>query len=290
MTSTTDTQVLAAAHGRRAEPVRPPLLTRHRGGSGSPLVLLHGLGLSWRSWQPVLDALEDCHDVVAADLPGFGESPPLPDGAAPTPTRLADEVEAELDRLGLEAVAVVGNSLGGWVALELARRGRATRAVVISPSGLESPPERAYVIALNELMHLRARFGAPLGRWLTAPALARVALFGGLRGRPWRLSPEAGVRDLHDFGYSPGFQSTLHSTVATSAPMWLGEIRVPVRVAYGTLDLMLGVLTAPRFAAAIPGAELVPLPTVGHVPMLDDPKLVARTILDFTADADAPPR
>jgi pimeloyl-ACP methyl ester carboxylesterase len=290
MTSTTDTQVLAAARGGRAEPVGPPMLARHRGGGGPPLVLLHGLGLSWRSWQPVLDALEVCHDVVAVDLPGFGESPPLPDGAAPTATRLADAVEAELDRLGWEAPAVVGNSLGGWVALELARRGRAERAVVISPSGLESPPERAFVIAVNELMRLRARFGAPLGRWLTAPPLARIALFGGLRGRPWRLSADAGVCDLRDFGYSPGFQSTLRSTVATSAPMWLGEIRVPVRVAYGALDLMLGVFTAPRFAAAIPGAELVPLPAVGHVPMLDDPELVARTILNFTAHVDAPPR
>jgi pimeloyl-ACP methyl ester carboxylesterase len=219
-------------------------------------VLLHGLGLSWRSWQPVLDALEDRHDVVAIDLPGFGESPPLPDGVAPTPGRLADAVESELDRLGLDAPALVGNSLGGWVALELARRGRAARAVVISPSGLESPLERALVIALNEQMRLRARFGAPLCQWLTAPALARVMLFGGLRSQPWRLSPDAAVRDLHDFGYSPGFQSTLGSTVASRAAMWLGEIEVPVRVAYGTLDLMLGVFTAPRFAAAIPVAEL----------------------------------
>ena len=101
---------------------------------------------------------------------------------------------------------------------------QAARVVVISPSGLESPPERAYVIALNELMRLRARFGAPPGRWLTAPALARIALFGGLRGRPWRLSPDAGVRDLHDFGYSPGFQSTLRSTVAPLGMRPLAEI------------------------------------------------------------------
>ena len=290
MTTTSDRQDSAVAAGRDADPASAPALTRHRGGSGQPLVLLHGLGLSWRSWRPVLDALEDRHDVVAIDLPGFGDSPPLPDGVAPTPTRLADAVESELDRLGLDGPALVGNSLGGWVALELARRGRAARAVVISPSGLESPAERALVIALNEQMRLRARFGAPLGQWLTASALTRVILFGGLRSQPWRLSPDAAIRDLHDFGYSPGFQSTLGSTVASRAPTWLDEIQVPVRVAYGTLDLMLGVFTAPRFAAAIPRAELVPLPAVGHVPMLDDPELVARTILDFTADADTPPR
>jgi pimeloyl-ACP methyl ester carboxylesterase len=288
--TTSESHALASSRGRRSRPAHPPPLTRHRGGSGPPLVLVHGLGLSWRSWQPVLDTLGVRHEVVAIDLPGFGDSPPLPFGAAPTPTRLADAVELELDRLGLDAPALVGNSLGGWVALELARRGRAARAVVISPSGLESPPERAFVIALNEQMRLRARFGALLGQWLTAPALARVLLFGSLRSRPWRLSPEAAAHDLHDFGLSPGFQSTLSSTVATRAPMWLGEIRVPVRVAYGTLDLMLGAFTAPRFAAAIPGAELIPLPGVGHVPMVDDPELVARTILDFTTQGDTRPR
>jgi pimeloyl-ACP methyl ester carboxylesterase len=290
MASTTDTQVLAPARARRGEPAGTPVLTRHRGGSGPPLVLLHGLGLSSRSWQPVLTALQARHDVVAIDLPGFGESPPLPSSVAPTPARLADALEAELDRLDLVAPAVVGNSLGGWLALELARRGRAERAVVISPAGLETPPERAVVIALNQMMRIRARVGAPLGRWLSEPSLARVALFSGLRGRPWRVSPEAAERDLRDFGYSPGFQSTLRSTVGSSVPIRLGEIRVPVRVVFGTLDLMLGVFTAPRFAAAIPGAELVALPALGHVPMLDDPELVAQTILDFTANAhDATP-
>jgi pimeloyl-ACP methyl ester carboxylesterase len=233
MISSRERQALASSRGRRPNLAGAPALTCHRGGTGPPLVLVHGLGLTWRSWQPVLDALETRHDVVAIDLPGFGESPPLPDGDAPTPTRLADAVESELDRLNLDAPALVGNSLGGWVMLELARRGRAGRAVVISPSGLESPPERSLVIALNELMLLRARLGAPLGRWLIAPALARVMVFAGLRSQPWRLSPDAATHDLHDFGYSPGFQSTLASTVATRAPLWLGKIEVPVRVAYG---------------------------------------------------------
>jgi pimeloyl-ACP methyl ester carboxylesterase len=291
VTGNSEDSAVAASRSRRSGRDRAPALTRYRGGSGPPLVLVHGLGLSWRCWQPVLGALAVRHDVVAIDLPGFGQSPALSDGAAPTPSHLADAVESELDRLGLEAPALVGNSLGGWVALELARRGRVARAVVISPSGLESPPERAMVIALNELMRVRARCGAPLGRWLTASPFARVALFSALRSKPWRLSPNAAVSDLRDFGYSPGFQSTLASTVATRGPMWLGEIQVPVRVCYGTLDLMLGVFTAPRFAAEIPGAELIPLPAVGHVPMLDDPALVVRTILDFTAAANTfPPR
>src|SRR3984885_2329513 len=105
MTTTTESKVLAVARTRRRNPGGGPKLTRHRGGSGQPLVLGHGLGLSWRSWQPGLPPLEGRHDVVAIDLPGFGESPRLPDRAAATPARLADAVEAELARLGFGAPA-----------------------------------------------------------------------------------------------------------------------------------------------------------------------------------------
>jgi pimeloyl-ACP methyl ester carboxylesterase len=257
-------------------------LALERGGNGPPLVLVHGLGLSRRSWRPVRESLEQRHEVVAVDLPGFGDSPPLPDGDAPTPTRLADILEHHIGRLGLAAGAVVGNSLGGWVALELARRGCASCAVAIAPSGLETPPERMYVIALNELMRTRARLSVPFGRRLTASPIARTVLFGGLRSRPWRVPPLAGERELSEFGCSPGFQPTLRASVGTRVPARLDEIHAPVCIAYGTLDLMLGALTAPRFAAAIAGAKLVPLPGLGHVPMLDNPELVARTILDFT--------
>jgi pimeloyl-ACP methyl ester carboxylesterase len=253
-----------------------------RGGAGPPLVLVHGLGLDRRCWLPVRESLEQHHDVVAVDLPGFGESRALRKGDAPSPARLAEVLEHEFDQLGLVAPAVVGNSLGGWVALELARRGRAGCVVAIAPSGLETPVERGYIIALNELMRARARLSAPFARRLSATSVARTVLFGGLRSRPWRVPTPEGERDLHEFGRSPGFQSALRAGIGTRLPTGLTGINVPIRIAYGTFDFMLGALTAPRFAAAIPGAELVPLLGLGHVPMLDDPDLVARTILDFT--------
>jgi pimeloyl-ACP methyl ester carboxylesterase len=260
----------------------PPPLAFDRGGTGPPLVLVHGLGLSRRCWWPVREQLEQHHDVVAVDLPGFGETQPLLDADIPTPNRLTDILERTIDRLGLDAPAVAGNSLGGWVALELARRGRASCAVALAPSGLETPPERAYVIALNELMRTRARVSAPFAPQLAASAIARTILFGGLRSRPWRVPPPAGKDELRDFGCSPGFHRTLRASVGARVPGGLSDIHVPVRIAYGTLDLMLGALTAPRFAAAISGSELIPLPGLGHVPMLDDPDVVALTILDLT--------
>ena len=222
----------------------PPPLALERGGNGPPLVLVHGLGLSRRSWEPVREILEQRHDVVAVDLPGFGESPPVADGDPPTPTRLADVLEHNIDRLGLPAPAVVGNSLGGWVALELARRGWASRAVAIAPSGLETPAERTFVIALNELMRTRARLTTPFGRRMTASPAARTILFGGLRSRPWRVPPLSGERDLKEFGCSTGFQPALWASVGTRVPPALSEIRSPVCIVYGTLDFMLGALGA----------------------------------------------
>jgi pimeloyl-ACP methyl ester carboxylesterase len=260
----------------------PPPLALDRGGAGPPLILVHGLGLNRQSWWPVREFLEGHHDVVAVDLPGFGESPPLREGDTPTPSRLADSVEHTIDLLELAAPAVAGNSLGGWVALELARRGRVTCAVAIAPSGLETPPERAWVIALNEFMRARARLSAPFAGPLAASRVTRTVLLGGLRSRPWRVPAPAAARELRDFGCCPGFQPALRSSVGARVASGLGDIRVPVRVVYGTLDSMLGALTAPRFAAVIPDAELIPLPGLGHVPMVDDPRLVADTILTLT--------
>jgi pimeloyl-ACP methyl ester carboxylesterase len=252
-------------------------------------VLLHGLGLTWRSWKPVLPALERRHEVFALDLPGFGDAPPLPRDVRPTPASFATALARELDALGLTQPALAGNSLGGWFALELAVRGRAARVVAISPAGLESPPERAFVIAMNELMRIRAKAMAPLGRVATTPPALRSVLFGGLRSRPWLVPPEDGADELSSFGRARGFQRTLAWTEGARAPAALGRIAVPVRIAFGTSDLMLGAYTAPRFATMIPGAELVPLPGLGHVPMADDPEAVAGTILEFTAPAGAPP-
>ena len=117
-----------------------PDLYGHREGAGEPLVLVHGLGSSWRAWKPVIPALADRHEVIALDLPGFGASPPLRDREATVPA-LADAIEAELEALGVGDAHVAGFSMGGWIALELARRGRVRSAVAIAPAGLGTSSE-----------------------------------------------------------------------------------------------------------------------------------------------------
>src|ERR1700760_2329735 len=103
-----------------------------RTGDAPPLVLAHPLGADRRVWDPVLPLLSVAHEVITVDLPGFGESPPLRD-VTPTPRALAAVVEASLADLGIGRAHVVGNSLGGWVALELGRAGVADRVTAIAP-------------------------------------------------------------------------------------------------------------------------------------------------------------
>lgn len=248
---------------------------------GDPLLLIHGLGLSRRSWKPVLPILTREHDVLPIDVPGFGTTPPLHD-RTPTVAALTDAIETELDQTGLESVHVASNSLGGWIALQLARRGRARSAVALSPSGLEAPAERLYVVAMNEMLRARSLVGAPVAALLAANPTSRSVMLGGLHGRPWRVPAHDAATEIKDFATATGFHPTLYSTTGSSAPTGLSEIRIPVRICFGTEDAMLGALTAPRFAAAIPGAQLIPLAGCGHVPMADNPGLIAEAITDLT--------
>ena len=98
----------------------------HRGGSGPPLVCLHGFTDTWRMWELVLPALERRHDVLAPTLLGHAGGPAL-DGEV-SGALVADAVERAMDEAGFATAHIVGNSLGGFVALQLAARGRAARS------------------------------------------------------------------------------------------------------------------------------------------------------------------
>ncbi|HXO47715.1 MAG TPA: alpha/beta fold hydrolase, partial [Mycobacterium sp.] len=100
------------------------LTPSHRAGTGTPLLLLHGIGAIWQAWSPVLPYLEPHHEVLVPTLHGHAGGPSLDSGVAPSVQALVDGIEEELDRLGLPKVHIAGNSLGGWIGIELARRGR----------------------------------------------------------------------------------------------------------------------------------------------------------------------
>jgi pimeloyl-ACP methyl ester carboxylesterase len=261
----------------------------YRGGSGQPLVLIHGVAASWRVWKPVLGALTAQRDVLAPRLAGHYQAEPLPSGVAPTISAWAETLERELDAAGFEAPDLVGNSLGGWIALELARRGRARSVVAIGPGGGWSDAEgvklrryflRSYAILrrLHGPAQTLARFRG--GRW---------ALLRDFYARPGRLEPEEARYALTALVRCPGFLDIFEVNGTPEGGIinaeGLEEIRCPVLIVFGGRDRITPPHQARYFLDRIADAGLVELPDLGHVAMNDDPELVARTVLEFSGHA-----
>lgn len=261
-------------------------LNHRRAGEGDPLVAIHGIGSCWQVWNPVLPALEERHDVLALDLPGYGKSAPV--RGEPTVPALVDAVEEAMDAAGWDTAHVVGNSMGGWIAAELAARGRARTVVAMSPAGMWTAKELKYSRTLLRRSHAAAQRLAPHADRITATAAGRRLAFGFTYARPERLDPADAAYAVKAFAGSPSFRRTLDWIErGKEMPRGLHSIDCQFRVVWGTRDLLLPVRQAGRWGAHVRGAEIVRVPGLGHVPMGDDPTLTAAKILEVTAPAGA---
>ncbi len=253
-----------------------------RTGTGEPLILIHGIGSELCVWEPVIDRLASGRDLIALDLPGFGHSPPLPDGVDPTPAALAGAVATLLDELGLDRVHVAGNSLGGWVALELAKANRAHTVTCICPAGLWGRPLTRATGPTQSPARLAARALAPaLPLLLQSESLRRLAL-ANFVAHPERVPAEAARRMVSSYARATAYEATsfaMRSSFFTGAE----RLDLPVTVAWGERDRLLR--PAPLRA---PHVETLTLPDCGHVPMWDDPALVTRVLLAGSSRTLAP--
>jgi pimeloyl-ACP methyl ester carboxylesterase len=256
-------------------------INHHRAGSGEPLVLMHGIGSRWQVWNPELERLTREREVIAVDLPGFGRSPRPPDdppAGVATLTRLMIEF---LDELGLERPHVAGNSLGGLLALELAKAGRAASATALSPAGFYEGRERAFARASLLATYRAAVALRPVVGPVAATAVGRLTLWQ-IFNRPWRIPASDAAETVRALADCTWFQETLDAIFDDSFTG--GErIEVPVTIAWGQRDRLLLIRQAPRAAAAIPSASSVTLYGCGHVPTYDDPPQVARVLLQGSA-------
>ncbi|MQA83802.1 MAG: alpha/beta fold hydrolase [Streptosporangiales bacterium] len=251
-------------------------LAYDRRGQGPPLMLVHGLGSYRGMWVPVLDRLAAEREVIAVDLPGFGDSPLLPGGARHDVSTLTEAVERFIDGLGVGTPHVAGNSLGGGIALELARRGTVRSATALSPIGFWTPAEARYAAASLRGSRALARALRPLTPRLMRSTPLRTAFLGQIYARPWRLDPDAALATVEAFRRAPGFDVTLPNTFRYY--FW-GVPRSPVTVAWGTRDRLLLPVQAERAREALPEARHVALQGCGHVPPSDDPDQVAEVLL-----------
>lgn len=251
-------------------------LASRRFGGGPPLMVV--LQLDRDGWAPVLERLAREHEVVAVDLPGFGDSPSLPEGTTPTVEALAAAVAEWLPGAGLVRPPVAGNSLGGAVALELARSGAVGSAVTLSPIGLWSRLGAAYALGSLRIAHATARACAEHPDWIAGHPVGRTAAFWQLTARPWRMPEAAAAGALRNLARSPGFEATRRAARSYRLRAFTPE--VPVTVGWGTRDLMTPPHQALRAARLLPGARHVSLEGCGHSPMSDDPEQVTRVVLD----------
>jgi pimeloyl-ACP methyl ester carboxylesterase len=257
----------------------------HRGGSGPPLLLLHGFMDTWRTWELVLPALERRHDVLALTLAGHAGGPPL-DGPAGAAAVLAP-VERALDAAGWDTAHIAGNSLGGWLALQLAARGRARSVVALAPAGGWAADDPAPAQLL--------RFQAELYGQVAASAAHAEAIAATPEGR--RRATELTVTDGSDLPPElvaanirgvAGCTAAHALTEAAARDGWdldAERVTCPVRIVWGTADRLL-----PWPSAAVryrrdrlPHADWVELDGVGHAPQLEVPLETAQLILGRTA-------
>ena len=258
-----------------------------RHGRGEPVVLLHGLGLNRHTWDAVTPLLTGEREVIAIDLPGFGQSPDWPAKGRDLPTMVTLLGEA-FTALGAERPHVVGHSLGGLIGLRLAQAGLVRSVTALAPAGFWTEAERRYAFAVLFMARRIARTTPDaVAERLSATAGGRAILAGMLYGDPAQCPPGAVVACLHALRDATGFEATLRAGRAPG--LFTGTIPdVPVTIAWGTQDRILPARQARRATATLPQARLVLLPGCGHTPMNDAPQTVADLILHATDAVSRP--
>jgi pimeloyl-ACP methyl ester carboxylesterase len=242
-------------------------------GGGEPLLLIHGLGASSGVWDPVVGLLAGEREVIVLDMPGFGEAPSLPAGVEPTAANLAAALHEACEERGIERPHVAGNSLGGWVGLEMGRAGWAASVTAISPAGLWRAPlgprrrdVRAWARRLRPLVSLAARNRG-----------ARERMLATFAARPERIPADAGRELVLGWIDANGYDGANRAMrTYLFDPEGYPE-EVPVTIAWGELDRLVG---PPKSSRRPAGARFLVLPGVGHTPTWDDPELIAATLLE----------
>jgi pimeloyl-ACP methyl ester carboxylesterase len=258
---------------------------RHRGGEGEPLLLLHGFALCADAWKRVVPALERKHDVVAVTFPGHMGGERLPPGFVHSIKASADLAEAELVAGGFDKVHIVGNSLGGWLAIELARRGRALSVVAISPGGGWQPgsPEHKRLKSVFKRFRTTLHLGGPLASVLSRFSASRRLALAEIVAHPERLTAAEARMIIEASWRCDAFDGVLDALSHEPPPQPIHQSPCPIRLVWGTHDRLLPIRGySELWRRVLPHAEWVELEGAGHVPMYDDPEAVVRAILEVT--------
>ena len=257
-------------------------------GSATPVVFVHGLGGQWQNWLENMPRFAEKRRVVALDLPGFGCSE-MPTEEISIPG-YARTVEALCERLELGPCVVVGNSMGGFVATELAIRfpERVEQLVLVSPAGITATQvrKRPIMTAVRVGMALTAATASQLDRMALRPGLRHLALAWVAR-HPSRLAPDLVYQGMMLGADKPGFFGALAANLDYDFRDRLGEVACPTLLVWGRQDMIIPVRDADEFERLIPNVEKVILEDTGHVGMIERPETFNGLLADFIAGRDA---
>lgn len=256
-------------------------LHAERLGRGRPLLMVHGLGGSVRSWDLIAPVLARTRELVIIDLPGHGRSPAIP--GRQTISAFADEVSTFINGEGLEGVDLVGSSVGARLVLELSRRGVGGDCVALDPGGFWRGWETTFFQTTIATSIRLVRWLQPVMPFLTQHAATRTILLAQLSAKPWKLPPDAVLTEMRTFAATTVFDAMVHELA--TGPLQAGTPSTPGRVTigWGRNDRLLLPRQARRAQAAFPQARLHWFDDCGHFPQWDQPDETVRLILDATA-------
>ncbi|QIX27378.1 alpha/beta fold hydrolase [Nocardioides sp. JQ2195] len=249
-------------------------LVHDRAGSGEPVVLIHGIGHRRAAWAPIFDRLAAKYDVIAVDLAGFGESAPYRKDQPYDMDNACRDLAANFEEWGVHRPHVVGNSLGGAIALELAARDLVSSATALSPAGFFGRLSRFRALVPLCLMWAGSHAPDAVLRAVSASSAGRRVIGFPLYVHPERATAEATYGDCLAMKRGSAFLPTLQAGVTY---VFDSRVDVPTTVAWGTADRLLPYAQSRTAKLRLPGARHVPLAGCGHVPMIDDPD----TIIDL---------
>ena len=249
-----------------------PSLNHVRMGSGDPVLLLHSLGGTLVMWEPVMEALAAQREVIAVDMPGFGDSPSLPGDVRPSARNLAAATLDFYDTLGIDAKPVVaGISLGGWVAIEAGRLGRASGVVGLCTAGFWNKP----LGPKRSVARLMAKLATPfLDRITSDPDRRRQALGSQIRHTE-RMSAEQAAEIIRGYADAKDYDDA-NTEMRGNVIGDLSDVRAPLTLAWAADDTL--VRRTPLSRAPADVRQLV-MPDAGHIPTWDQPEIVTELIL-----------
>ena len=255
----------------------------HRGGTGPPLVCLHGFMDTWRTWELALAMLEDQHDVLALTLPGHAGGPSI--AGTLTTDVFVDAVERSLDEAGVELAHLVGNSLGAYIAFALAARGRAASVVAFAPAGGWAPGDVSYraLLCMQHELQTQMKAAAPHAEEFLATPQGRRRATQLITTNFEHIPAELLAHQMLGIASCTAAGPLIENALGAGWTLDAERITCPVRIVWGTADELLPwPRAAARYRTELPHADWVILDGIGHCPQLDVPTETAQLVLGFT--------